>query len=94
MEQIDRSALSRANQVDAALLANDIDYNLFGLDVLEEWAWNPLYYVNVAGSSIYALVAREFGKPCVAGIDQVTTQLRDGEIVEVDGNSGVVRMIV
>jgi pyruvate,water dikinase len=62
--------------------------------------WTPLFIntaaivLEVGGELQHgALVAREYGKPCVAGIDQVTTQLRDGEIVEVDGDSGVVRMI-
>ena len=57
---IDRDGLSRANQIDAALLGNEIERNLWALDTLEEWAWNPLHYVNLAGNSIYALVARDF----------------------------------
>jgi len=40
-----------------------------------------------------ALVAREYGKPCVAGISDVTTLLIDGQTVEVDGNAGTVRII-
>jgi pyruvate,water dikinase len=39
------------------------------------------------------LVAREYGKPCVAGIADVTTALSDGQTVEVDGNAGTVRII-
>ena len=34
--------------------------SLWSLQELQEWAWNPLYFVNTAGSSIYNLVAREF----------------------------------
>ena len=40
-----------------------------------------------------ALVAREYGKPCVSGIQDVTTQFKDGQMVEVDGNAGVVRFL-
>jgi len=40
-----------------------------------------------------ALVAREYGKPCVAGIEGVTAHLKDGQMVEVDGTHGVVRMV-
>ena len=40
-----------------------------------------------------AVVAREYGKPCVAGIDRVTAKLRDGQPVEVDGTAGVVRLL-
>jgi len=40
-----------------------------------------------------ALVAREYGKPCVVGIDQVMTKLHDGQMVEVDGTTGVIRIL-
>ena len=40
-----------------------------------------------------ALVAREYGKPCVVGIPDITTRLCDGQTVEVDGNAGTVRII-
>jgi uncharacterized protein (DUF885 family) len=60
LEAIDRDVLSRANQIDYELLSSDVAARLWSLDELQEWAWNPLYYVNTAGSSIYNLVARNF----------------------------------
>ena len=57
---IDRQRLSRANQVDAELLRTEIESSLWALDTLQEWAWNPLVYVNLSGSSIYGLLARDF----------------------------------
>ena len=60
LEAIDRDVLSRANQIDYELLSSDVAARLWSLDELQEWAWNPLYYVNTAGSSIYNLVARDF----------------------------------
>ena len=57
---IDRNDLSRANQVDAELLRAEIESQLWSLDTLQAWAWNPLMYVNLSGSSIYGLVARDF----------------------------------
>ena len=62
--------------------------------------WTPLF-INAAavlleiGGELQhgALVAREYGKPCVAGISDVTTRLCDGQMVEVDGTSGTVRII-
>ncbi|MCZ6640339.1 MAG: PEP-utilizing enzyme, partial [Gammaproteobacteria bacterium] len=62
--------------------------------------WTPLF-INAAavlleiGGELQhgALVAREYGKPCVAGISDVTTLLSDGQMVEVDGNTGTVRVI-
>jgi phosphoenolpyruvate synthase/pyruvate phosphate dikinase len=37
-----------------------------------------------------AVIAREYGKPCVAGVDRVVSRLRDGQPVEVDGTAGVI----
>ncbi len=62
--------------------------------------WTPLF-VNAAAVVLEvggvlqhgAVVAREYGKPCVVGIDRVVSRLRDGQIVEVDGNSGVLRLL-
>ncbi len=60
LTKIDRAELSRASQVDAELLAADIESGLWSLDTLQEWAWNPLVYVSTSGSSIYGLLARDF----------------------------------
>ncbi len=60
LDAIDRDGLSRANQIDYELLSSEIAARLWSLGELQEWAWNPLYYVNTAGSSIYNLVARDF----------------------------------
>jgi uncharacterized protein (DUF885 family) len=57
---IDRAELSRANQVDAEMLRAEVESSLWALDTLQEWAWNPLRYVRLSGSSIYGLVARNF----------------------------------
>jgi pyruvate,water dikinase len=62
--------------------------------------WTPLF-INAAavileiGGELQhgALVAREYGKPCVSGICDVTNQFADGQIVEVDGNTGLVRLV-
>lgn len=62
--------------------------------------WTPLF-INAAavileiGGELQhgALVAREYGKPCVSGIQDVTTRFADGQIVEVDGDAGVVRPV-
>lgn len=40
-----------------------------------------------------AIVARELKKPCIVGTKIATKILRDGDMVEVDANSGVVRII-
>ncbi len=40
-----------------------------------------------------AIVARELKKPCVVGTKIATQILRDGDLVEVDADEGVVRKI-
>ncbi len=39
-----------------------------------------------------ALVAREYGKPCVSGLENATKILKDGQMVEMDGARGIVRL--
>ena len=62
--------------------------------------WTPLFInaaavlLEVGGELQHgALVAREYGKPCVAGIVNVTNDLEDGQMVEVNGNVGSVRLL-
>lgn len=60
LARIDRSQLSRANQVDAQLLQHELESEIWQLEVLQEWAWNPLSYTSIAGGAVYSLMAREF----------------------------------
>ncbi len=62
--------------------------------------WTPLFInaeaviLEVGGMLQHGgVVAREYGKPCVAGIQGITTTLQDGQHVEVDGTSGIVRIL-
>lgn len=66
--------LSVSNQVDAAILSNRLDSALFQIDTLREWAWNPLYYVNLGGSAIYSLLARDFA-PLDSRLNNTTARL-------------------
>jgi len=40
-----------------------------------------------------AIVAREFKKPCIVGTKIATKIFKDGDIVEVDANNGIVRLV-
>jgi pyruvate,water dikinase len=40
-----------------------------------------------------AIVSRELGIPCVVGTRSATKSFRDGEVVDVDGASGVVKKV-
>jgi pyruvate,water dikinase len=62
--------------------------------------WTPLFVpaaaiiLEVGGALQHgALVAREYGKPCVVGIERATQELHDGQEVEVDGTAGVIRLL-
>src|SRR5262245_49719398 len=57
---IDARQLSRANQVDFALLEHSLRGDVWRLERLQEWAWNPLVYTELAGSAVYGLMARDF----------------------------------
>lgn len=60
LDAMDASTLSRENQVDAAILRNQLRYDLWTAETLQNWAWDPQVYNGLAGSAIYGLMAREF----------------------------------
>jgi len=60
LEPIDRSKLSRANQVDALLLLHELQSDRWRLQTLQDWRWNPLVYTRTAGDALYNLLARDF----------------------------------
>jgi len=74
LKSLDLDDMNRANQVDAEILRNQLESDLWSLDELQEWAWNPLYYINIAGSSIYSLVARDFA-PIQQRLNNATSRL-------------------
>jgi uncharacterized protein (DUF885 family) len=60
VQGLDSKQLSRANQVDAHLLASDLEYQIWSIESLGEWRWNPLIYTELAGNSVYLLMSRDF----------------------------------
>lgn len=62
--------------------------------------WTPLF-TNAGGIILElggmlqhgALVAREYGKPCIAGVTDATKILQDGMIVEMDGLEGTIKIV-
>jgi pyruvate,water dikinase len=62
-------------------------------------SWTPLFatvaaVVTDTGGvlSHCAVVAREYGVPAVVGTTTATALIRDGQILEVDGDTGLVRI--
>ncbi|MGH8028122.1 MAG: DUF885 domain-containing protein [Pseudoxanthomonas sp.] len=60
LDALDASKLSRENQVDAAILRNQLKYDIWGSETLQSWAWDPQIYTGLTGGAIYNLMAREF----------------------------------
>lgn len=65
-----------------------------------EPTWTPIFInasavvMEIGGQLQHgAIIAREYGIPCVSSIDQATTIIKDGDLIEVDGSNGVVRII-
>jgi pyruvate,water dikinase len=63
--------------------------------------WTPLF--ATAGAVVTdqggvlshtAVVAREYRIPAVVGTGSATSIFRDGQLIEVDGNTGIVRVVV
>jgi len=60
LDAMDRSQLSRENQVDALILRNQLRSDIWGMETFQSWAWDPQAYSGLAGGAIYNLMAREF----------------------------------
>jgi len=65
-----------------------------------EPSWTPIF-INAAavvmeiGGPLQhgAIIAREYGIPCVSGLDGATAKIKDGDLIKVDGSSGTVTFI-
>lgn len=65
-----------------------------------EPSWTPIF-INAAGVVLEvggplqhgAIIAREYGIPCVSGLDNIQEIIKDGDIIEVDGSNGTVRIL-
>lgn len=60
--------------------------------------WTPLFklasaVVSDTGAALShaAIVAREFNIPAVLGVGFATTKFKDGDMIQVDGDKGIVR---
>lgn len=65
-----------------------------------EPAWTPIF-INAAGVVLEvggplqhgAIIAREYGIPCVSGVYNAQKIIKDGDLLEVDGSSGIVKIL-
>jgi len=59
----DVSQLTGPNRVDARILRENVEDEIFQLQELKEAEWNPLVYNESLANSLYLLVARDFDTP-------------------------------
>lgn len=64
-----------------------------------EPSWTPLFIsaggvlMEIGGPMQHgAIIAREYGIPCVSGIDNATKLVKDGDLLELDGSAGTVQI--
>ncbi|SEK66597.1 Uncharacterized conserved protein, DUF885 familyt [Pseudoxanthomonas sp. GM95] len=60
LDTLDPKQLSRENQVDAAILRNQLQSGIWNEQTLQSWAWDPQLYNDLAGGALYGLMVREF----------------------------------
>jgi len=60
LQSLDATRMTRAHQVDTRLLQSELQYQIWRVEELKEWRWNPLLYTDLAGNSVYLLMARDF----------------------------------
>ncbi|WP_027080522.1 DUF885 domain-containing protein [Luteimonas mephitis] len=75
LDAMDASKLSRENQVDALILRNQVQGDLWSTETLQSWAWDPQGYGGLAGGAIYGLMAREFA-PMPQRLKSATARMR------------------
>jgi phosphoenolpyruvate synthase/pyruvate phosphate dikinase len=69
--------------------------------IATEPPWTPLFatasaIVTDSGGvlSHSAVVAREYRIPAVVGAGNATTTFKDGQLIEVDGDAGIVQVVI
>lgn len=62
--------------------------------------WTPLFItaggviLEVGGMLQHgSIIAREYGKPCIAGVEDILEKFRDGQMVELNGAEGSIRFL-
>lgn len=60
LDSIDVPQLTRENQIDAAILRNQLRGDIWSIETLRDWTWDPQVYSQLAGGAIYNVMAREF----------------------------------
>jgi len=75
LDAIDRQALNRENQVDAAILRNQLEGDIWSIETLQSWAWDPQLYNDLSGSAIYTLMTRDYA-PLAQRLKAATARMK------------------
>jgi nucleoside-diphosphate-sugar epimerase/phosphohistidine swiveling domain-containing protein len=93
------TARGRVHVLDADSL-DDLEPGEVLVAKVTDAGWSPMFasaaavVTSMGGQMSHAaVVAREYGIPCVVQVDNVTTRLTDGMAVEVDGAAGTVTVV-
>lgn len=88
----------------AKVLLNPYEKTLEKGDILvckaSEPSWAPIF-INASGVIMEvggplqhgAIIAREYGLPCLSSVYNATKTIKDGDLIELDATSGIVRII-
>ncbi len=76
LDAIDTGKLSRENQVDALILRNQLEGDIWNTETFQSWAWDPQVYSGLAGGAIYNLMARDFA-PMPQRLKSATARMRE-----------------
>ncbi len=75
LDAIDSSRLSRDEQIDALIVRNQLESEIWSIETLRAWSWDPQLYSQLAGGSIYNLMAREYA-PLPQRLNAATARMR------------------
>ncbi|MFH0854568.1 MAG: PEP-utilizing enzyme [bacterium] len=84
----------RASEQDKVKKNDILATNMTTPDYLPSMKKASAFITDEGGITCHAaIVARELGKPCIIGTKIATQVLKDGDLVEVDANNGVVKIL-
>jgi uncharacterized protein (DUF885 family) len=74
LKGLERASLSRENQVDAAVLENQLRFSIWTEEKYRDWSWDPMLYTQLAGQALYGLLARDYA-PLPERLHALTSRL-------------------
>lgn len=74
--QVELASLELQDRIDYQLLETFIDQEVFEVEVLQSYRWNPLLYAHLLGSSLFGLIARDYA-PLHERLLAATARLRE-----------------